>query len=64
MNKNEYHLHVHKLSTVTLESSEGMNVSLRLKEIWDAPFKDKESLVNAMVDYTGRGFYCRVVEYK
>jgi hypothetical protein len=59
---NKYHLHVYKLSNVTTESPTGFSASVRMKEIWDAPFKDEESLIKSILDYTGRGFYCQVVK--
>lgn len=61
---NKYHLRVHKLAHITTESPTGFSASVRLKEIWEAPFKDDESLIKAILDYTGRGFTCSVTEYK
>jgi hypothetical protein len=57
---NKYHLRVYKLSTVTTETTNGHTSNTRMKEIWDAPFKDDESLLNSVLDYTQRGFFCRV----
>lgn len=60
--QNKYHLRVYKVSTVvTGEFFNGANVSIQMKEIWEAPFKDETSILNAAIDFTGRGFYCQIV---
>ena len=56
---NNFHLRVYKLNNVTTESSSGICVNIRMVEIWDAPFNDETSLIKALLDFTGRGFYCR-----
>lgn len=33
--------------------------SLKIK--WTAPFKDNDSLLKAIEDYSNRGFFCRVI---
>ncbi|MDO8611134.1 MAG: hypothetical protein Q7R95_11465 [bacterium] len=60
--KNKYHLRVYKLSTVTIESNNGSNTNTRMKEIWEASFKDEGSTLEYIIDLTSRGFYCQVVQ--
>lgn len=40
----------------------GFNLySVELEEVWRAPFKDDAALLAAFLDYSGRGFYCKVI---
>jgi len=59
-NTNNFHLRVYKLDTITLESSSGLNVSLKMKEIWDAPFGDETNLLETIIGFSKQGFSCRV----
>ncbi len=31
---------------------------------WEAPFKTDEELVKSIMDYSARGFYCKVVPFQ
>ena len=33
-----------------------------LRQIWQAPYKNDESLKNAILDYSSRGFFCQVFD--
>ena len=60
MKETIYTLRVFKLSPLTIESEKGCFLSVELKEIWTAPFKDEAALLAIMVDFSGRGFTCKI----
>ena len=48
--------------TLIEDTKQGEEIAGEIMQVkWTAPFKDNDSLLKAIEDYSNRGFFCRVV---